>query len=207
MRVSTIGACLLLASLALAGCTTIPIPVGHTDAQLQEYLDAQNASYWSMSPFGAEEPPDVDVVRFTDQDDFNVVAHCMEDAGVDVEFGDDGSMSWSWTTDDEANNAALAQYTCQAQYPYYPPQQGYITGEQSKYLYEYYKRVLIPCLALEGYVVTEAPTKGEFALDSGWNPYWVFDRSGDNYSEQQALLDECPMSPFQVPESFDPVAD
>ena len=187
----------------LVGCS--PAPAGHTEAELQEYVDLQNMSQWAIEQERYTIPlerPDVAVERFINADEFLVVYECMADAGVPVEFGEDGGTSWT-IAEDAAGSTALAEYTCTAQYPFYPPQVRHFTDEQHAYLYDYYQDVLIPCLLMEGYEVSDAaPTRKEFddltTLDSFWNPYDFIDYPLD-YDELEALYATCPSIPFRAP--------
>jgi len=193
----------LLASAVLVGCSAAP--AGHTPAELQEYVDLQNMSQWAAQQEQytiPEKRPEVAVKRFINADEFRVVYECMADAGVPVEFGDDGGISWS-TGAGTQDEVELIRYTCNAQYPFYPPQIGHFTDEQHAYLYDYYQDVLIPCLLLEGYRVSDAaPTRAEFndlaTIDSFWSPYEFIDYPLD-YTEFEALYATCPSVPFRAP--------
>lgn len=198
-------ASLLLVGLtvALAACSTPP--AGHTDAELQEYVDLQNLSQWTaMFPSGSEPPPAVRVERFINRSESDVPWHCMADAGVPVTFGDGGAVSW--TTLPEGQDATnLVLYECQAKFPIYPPQDGFLTDEQREYLYDYYQSVLVPCLALEGYPITgAAPSRAAFTdvtrVDSFWTPYSFIEYPVSS-NDQADLLAKCPDSPFHAPVS------
>ena len=160
-------------------------------------------SHWAERTLGpSAERPEVPIERFLNADEFLAVYECMADAGVPVEFGEDGGVSWSWSSDDPID-AELARYTCQAQYPLYPPQAGSFTDEQHEYLYDYYQDVLVPCLLLQGYPVDgDVPTREEFndltSIHASWSPY-SFIESPSDWEELEALYATCPAIPFSAP--------
>lgn len=206
MRASTSGASLLLVSallvsLALVGCTTAP-PVGHTDAELQEYVDETMNGFGAVFPDGEVVMPEVEVERYVDVNDQTTIMDCFRDEGMVVTGDPQTGMSWSTANDAEQERYAIAQLTCLMRFPVYPPQQGFLTEEQHAYLYDYFQRVLIPCLELRGHKVPAAPTREQFgnraSADAIWNPYSFISFPPD-LQEAQELLSMCPSSPFRPP--------
>ena len=51
-----------------------------------------------------------------------------------------------------------------------------LTDDQLNYIYDYYKKTLVPCMIMNGFTPTTAPTRTEFlALAGQWSPYYSVD--------------------------------
>jgi hypothetical protein len=69
-----------------------------------------------------------------------------------------------------------------------------LNSAQAEYAYDYFQQTLIPCLALRGIEVRDAPTRETYFAEFGWwNPYWSIDPKLLNGSlADRDLLTACP---------------
>lgn len=120
---------------------------------------------------------------------------CMRAAGFSAEAKADGTVSYE---DDSGQGEAmrLAADECREEYPIDP---GAVadTPERRELFFNYLTVDLVECLADEGAVVEDVPTREAMysQMDEGrpWNPYQEL---GDLSAEQlEALMASCPPNP------------
>lgn len=181
-------------TLLLAGCVAPAEPPGPTDDEVRAYLVDRSAQWWhSISPDDA--PPTVPVVRAASSDEQgNLIADCLRINGFRYGFSPQA---------EEVNSPLMrAQWTCAEQFPATiddSVRAGVFGKAQLAYLYDYFRRRLIPCLTLDGYTVSALPDRATF-LDTSigrpsWNPYTQLRRAP---SDWRPLVARCPPPAFAI---------
>ncbi len=146
-----------------------------------------------------DDPPEVDIVRWTNpEDNAAVLVDCLSGHGFVAQLTESGFGSN--IPDDQWDAYHLAYYTCTAQYPARldidrPPSEVEVEAA-----YWHMKNQFLPCLAGEGYggistptrEVYEASLRGE-SVDPVFTELTSVHDIGD--SELLVLLDKCPMLP------------
>lgn len=185
--------CVAAAALLLAGCSAAPLvepPTGLSDEE--ELLYAQSfALEWSGIPSSGIES--VAVISYVPPAGWGTaVAGCMNAAGYPDYAATAAGMAYPLRETD-AETEAL--YVCIARYPVRSDFSAYANTAQLGYIYDYFRDSLVPCLALEGYIVPgEAPSREQFTaltVQPRWNPYNALPES-----PPQSVRDRCPASPF-----------
>lgn len=151
---------------------------------------------WEIADLEGERP-EVELIREVGDEDWSAVqTECLTEAGFPPFV--DGAEAVGWEVPAEQADAfALADYTCQAQYPrkmeYLQPYSVY----QLDLIYEWMNETTIPCLAAEGYDVPRVPSLESFrASYSPEGGFWTPDSEvpgGVPYSVQET----CPHVPPQ----------
>lgn len=152
---------------------------------------------WAES-FGVINPPDVEIVRFVPQSEWtNTMVSCLQREGYDATSSDGVSYDVEFGPGlGEAGN--LAQYECAAQYPVRPDQTGPLSDEQKEATFDYLTVDLVACLAGEGIVINDVPSKSTFmdGFDQSppWNPYSQIFSTAISREELEALESACPVN-------------
>lgn len=191
--------------LATVGCTSAPhtaetpsLEVGDLDQATLDYLKAEADAL--AAQFGIDDPPEVEPVRLIRLQEFAPTrVACLQDAGYDVGFTQDGEGITYPPISDPALQKSfnLAVYICELQYPVQMRYNAPLTAEGLKMLYAYRSGELVTCLEGLGYSVSsEVPSETVFVQSDGeWSPYQgLAVRSED----MKQLFAECPQTPDEV---------
>jgi hypothetical protein len=194
-------------ALVLAGCTAStlgpppPAPT-MTEAERIESYESGLDSSWETVTFSNPDAvrPDVEFVRFIDQDEWaQVIVDCLTAEGMDAKVSTDGQGGFeSSAPSGQASAMDMARYVCDAKYPIDPALHLPPTEAELAYLYDYFALVLTPCLKAEGYEVIEPPSRQVFLDTYGtkdmWSPYrWVSNDGGQD--EWERINRACPQGP------------
>lgn len=130
---------------------------------------------WEIAGLEGERP-EVDLIREVDDDEWLAVhVECMTDMGFPTTL--DGSEAVRWDIPAGQTDAfALAEYTCSAQYPRLMIYQQPYSTDQLTLMYDWMIEETIPCLAAEGYQVTDVVSLETFI--AGYSPqggFWTPD--------------------------------
>jgi hypothetical protein len=188
MRVRFGVAVAFAASLTLGACSTPPAP-GLDDDQIAR-ITSQRVSLSSSST-------QVNYTYVALIDWGGEVTVCMRDAG----FDNYNATAASFVRGGDAEVTPLEEATlnnCLTQVQVDPVDMNILSREQLNYIYSYFERRLVPCLAAHGITVTDLPTREKFLsmifIDdefgyAPWSPYEGFS------SSPQRIFDDCPPSP------------
>ena len=177
--------------LALAGCVVVP-PPGPTDAAVAEYNAVMLDKSWANTGLdgAVQRPAAGSGAPLPRLEWFDATFACMANSGI-------GGLSVGYTSADGYTlygnngptdfepNQQLAFYRCAAEHPVNPEAE-LLTDDQLNYIYDYYLQALVPCMVLNGFPPSTAPTRVEFfALAGQWSPYYSVDvgLSGIQYEE------------------------
>ena len=176
-------AAVALVALTLCGCVAEP-PPGMSEADLADFNEGVLDKTWQRTGLdGAEERPEAgEGDPLSEQDWYTAMGECMNDGGV-ASFGTSYSPATGFEYVDgsglqRANDAVqLLFYGCVARHPMIPGDNIVpLTDEQLDYIYDYYQRSLVPCMIMNGYTPSAAPTRVEFRAIAGqWSPYYSVD--------------------------------
>jgi hypothetical protein len=103
-------------------------------------------------------------------------AQCVSDAGY-AEYSIDrfGTLSIPGPSAAESQLERGVRHYCDFAHQFSEPGTALLSSREREYLYEYYRKWLVPCLALAGYRVSDQPTRSAFIsnwLTPGWwSPY------------------------------------
>jgi hypothetical protein len=179
VRTPRIVAVAALVVLAVSGCsaTTAP-PQALSDAELDDRVRAELDRQWAFTGLDGVVPrpePAVEIVG-TDGAASQGFWECMSAAGFES-WGFSGDAGLTLSLADGSAPAPspdqqLAFYSCNARFPMIDT----LTVDQLNFIYDYYQRWLIPCLADAGYPVGVAPSRREFTTETPqfgwrWRPY------------------------------------
>lgn len=193
------GVIAVVASVLLAGCATAPaMPEPMTQAEAQRQIDESNRFRWD-SMFPGDPMPEVAPVKYLEAGgSWTEVTDCLREAHLNgVTVGDDGSITRLLVNTPESDRAMkIAQFVCHLKYPVDvsdPGKAGYLTQEQTDWIWQYNQTRFLPCVQQLGYTVLiglgdDAP--------GFWYPY--FDISPRPTSDREWALIElhCPPSPI-----------
>ena len=159
----------------LAGCST-SIPAGPDTSELEAYTERTLEQAWS-GVHRAGPQPEVERVRYISNAEYApVMSLCMSEQGA---TGDSTAREVAW-------------YVCQAKYPVSPDEYRVLSDAQVVYLYRYYERWTIPCLALNGHRVDLITIDAFRELGGLWNPlYSSLEGTTVTDDEYAALNLEC----------------
>jgi hypothetical protein len=155
-------------ALALAGCTQVAEPPQPTDAELDAYILEQQDRQWYEYGSPQFVRPEVQS-QLVEPNKYNDPDESCGAGVVSIIDIDGGIVSVTAVPSSET-----AQYECHVAQISYPSSVEYYTSDQLGFLYDYYRDVLVPCLQMQGLVVTYAPTREEFSSAPGlvpWDPY------------------------------------
>jgi len=180
MRTPTIPL-LLAAALSLTGCVSVrEVPAPISDADLQSYLEDRVDAAWLNSGLdGIVERPEADpstyVENYRSPDSNRVMSECLADAGIEawgMSEGNGGPVFTTGTGGVPANAELLTLYSC---YAASPSDFGRLILSEAEfdYLYDYYRDWVMPCLRLNGYEISEVPTRAAYTTEmQWWIPYY-----------------------------------
>jgi hypothetical protein len=103
-------------------------------------------------------------------------AKCVGDAGY-AEYSIDrfGTLSISGPPAAESQIERGVRHYCDFPHQFSEPSTALLSSKEREYLYEYYRKWLVPCLAVAGYQVSDLPTRSAFISDwltpGWWSPY------------------------------------
>ena len=165
--------------ILLAGCVAqIPEPQRPSDAdartQVQTMLDATRLRYEI-----AGAPLEAAAIRPKSYERWDAeMRSCLIDAGVDdvgaIVWSGDGFELYLNSGSDPDYDESVAMYRCVADDPPDGREFGALySDEQRDYLWNYYKRWVVPCIIGEQYELQLVPTRNEFLASSSylWSPY------------------------------------
>ncbi len=192
-------ASIVLILLLLAGCSAQPPTPTADDFDLivQQRLD----SVWLQSGLDATLRPAVTAGEpLTQLDAASSFAGCMVDRGWPDYFVEKNGFGYRAIQLAVTDAEKLDWYECFAAYPV---DSQYTLRSQAQFdlVYDYYQDTLIPCLAENGFAVTDAPTREEFVttwvgwtdplFPFVWNPYHEF----PTITPPSAVAEICPPTP------------
>ena len=185
----------LAAVLVLTGCVAVP-PPGPSDDEIaatqQHFLDKT----WASTGLGGDQP----VVEAAPPVASDVWAEtlftCVRQLGFQpegvqysLESGAELLSGNSEPVDDPDLQRAF--YQCVAANPRIPDERERpLSEEQLDFIYDYYQSWLVPCMIMNGFTPSAAPTRVEFhALAGQWNPYYAVDvgLGGVEYEELERI--------------------
>jgi hypothetical protein len=194
-RASGIVAAAASGLLVIAGCTATPLPEGPSDAEIEKRVATELDWQWGLTGLeGVVARPVVELKGPPSQYSIGF-GECMSDAGFSGWGYDDSGLVLD--DGDPTDEQRLAFYVCNAEYPSVDP----LSTAQLEYVYDYYERWLIPCLALHGYEQHDpVPTRESFVGDPvqdgfRWSPYssiYFTPATESAYVELQAECDPAP---------------
>jgi hypothetical protein len=191
----------LLLIVGLAGCAARPAPPPKLSAsEARTALRIELDDDWAEDTAGLHGlvRPVPKFNRFLAVDDAgDTLASCMTALGtppITVIPDLEGAQKKEFDT-----RYALARYTCQAEYPANPVQLGYLTAAQSRYLDNYWRNSLVPCLRGQGVTPLPPPRITKFSSgyqqqDVGWDPYESI-RTVAQGARLAFVQAKCPRSP------------
>lgn len=202
-RIVSLVASGLVVLLALTACSSEIRPPTFdkaSDAKLaaQASADAQRALDTLLAQFPDAEVPIVEKVRFVELDEWTAAtASCLNDEGFDAEAVDNSLSSTAPAGQEEP--FAVATYVCALKYPINPRSNIPLNEDQIRYLYEYYTRVMTPCVEKEGFQVPEPPTQQSYieryGQEGSWNPYELVAEAVSSEEDWQRINRLCPQVP------------
>ena len=176
-------AAVALVALSLSGCVAEP-PPGPSDEDVAAFNQRLLDETWANTGLeGRAERPEVSQGAALDEDEWSTsMAACMADGGI-PSFGTSYSAEAGFEfvaangSQDVTDAVQLQFYDCIARHPMIPG--GFyevLTDDQLNYIYDYYKKTLVPCMIMNGFTPTTAPTRVEFLAIAGqWSPYYSVD--------------------------------
>lgn len=107
---------------------------------------------------GISDPPPVEVVREIAPDEYDaVLGECMETAGFPAESGHEPGLAFNFP-DDQTDQANLALYVCQREYPVAERYEAGLSEEGAQAMYQHLVESYVPCVSAKGYDVAEPPS-------------------------------------------------
>jgi len=162
----------LVASVCLlTGCSATTLPAGPDTAELEAFTARELDQAWRMLE-RSDARPAVERVRYISNDEYGAVMEdCFDDGPAD------GQLAW---------------FICQSKFPVTPDEYRVLSPQQMRYLYDYYARWSIPCLAERGFVV-ELPEYNTFVDRDGLYNLLYGDQSAPavDEAEYRSLADAC----------------
>jgi hypothetical protein len=179
--------------LLLAGCAPAPqLPAPMTQAEAQQRIDDGNRARWE-SMFPGEPMPQVQPAGYLEPGaSWTEITDCLRGA-----TSTDGTLS-SMALDTPARERAImvARFVCQLKYPLDvsdPAKAGFLTEEQTQWIWQYNQTRFLPCVHQLGYAVRLGTADDLTGFDSP-----ILDFSPKPASEREWALIElhCPPSPI-----------
>lgn len=202
-RIVSLVAGSVVVFLALTACSSEIRPPSFdttSDAKLeaQSRADSQRALDTLLAQFPEADVPTVERVRFVELDEWAVVtASCLTDEGFYAEATSNGLSSSA--DPGQEQELAVATYVCALKYPTNPRTNIPLNDDQKRFLYEYYTRVLTPCVEAEGFQVPPPPTQQSYIETYGnegsWNPYALVAEATGGEEEWLRINALCPQVP------------
>lgn len=196
---------LAVCALLLAGCSTVAAPPpGMTDAQLDDYYELQSDVMWRNTRLSDDlRPPDAPAQVVTLEQRSELIADCMNTAGFDNYVNRRGVLVVSTEAQSEEDTQVerLAFYSCRSGLRVQELEESLLNPAQIDYLYNYYEQALVPCLAVNGIDVDDAPSRTQFIeQNAGWNPYHSVTEESWPRLADGVILTECSPGPPGMPE-------
>ena len=176
-------AAVALVALTLSGCVAAP-PPGPSGDELAAFNQHLLDETWANTGLeGVAERPEVSPGAALEESEWSAsMAGCMAAGGI-PSFGTNYSSDIGFVFvpvggSPEASTAVqLLFYDCVARHPMIPGGTfEVLSDEQLDYIYDYYKKTLVPCMIMNGFRPTTAPTRVEFLAIAGqWSPYYSVD--------------------------------
>lgn len=192
--------------LLLAGCATAPpMPAPMTQAEAEELVDASNLMRWNQM-FPGELMPQIEPVKTLEAGaSWTEITDCLRATNIEgVTFNSDGSSNRTVASTPEREHAVnVAQFVCQLKYPVDlsdPAKLGFFTDDELKWIWNYNRTRLIPCLQQLGFSIPSSFLDEYVDGSSAYSvPY--FDMTPVPASEEEwARIDlRCPPSPIAMP--------
>ena len=206
------AACAVLVAGALAGCTPPPPRVaGPSQDQVDQYTEQQLASVWGSITVPHDlDRPTVAPVRTISNDEYDeVVDECLRS------FSDRGyrnlpgyrRISQEPQSERVAMLEGVSWYVCMAMYPFDAASSGLLSRAQLDYLYDYYRRWVVPCLVLSGHDPGSIPVRETFVANGMAGNFWspldtLWSDAGFNEDEYESLNARCDTYPdYLYPDS------
>lgn len=185
--------------VAVAGCTSHTPPPSYTDDERNAFFEERLDAAWANTDLeGVVGRPDLAAGigdRFA-ADNWQSLSECMFETGLTGwGFGESngGPIFMGNGNDPLPPDLQLAAYICFAENPVTDNYRNILlTDDQKQYLYDYYKRWVVPCLASHRYEFHPdfVPTERHFLENVGdWNPYYAIS-SGPGYSSEEGLSND-----------------
>lgn len=192
---------ILLVTLALSGCVTSAPEPGLSEAESAEIRTQLSDSLWESTGLPTDRrPPDPASTAVSIDEWAATIVACMRDAGyTNYAVASGGGYTSEGNPDD---GELIAGFVCRLSVTIDYGDSAYLNHAQRDYLYDYYQRNLVPCLANHGISVSEAPTRAEFQeLLGAWNPYYAVPNAqqGRMFSDEE-LKAECSFYPPDMPD-------
>jgi len=161
----------------LAGCTP-PRPdiPGPTANAIERFTERQLVSMWGTItvPYDLRRPK-IEPVRMIRDDEYGRV---MDDCLRGFSTHDYRNLYGYRLIAQEPEGIrdeileGVAWYVCMAQYPVDPSGSGLLSKRQLDYLYDYYRRWVVPCLILNGYDPGPVPLRKTFVSNGLAGNFW-----------------------------------
>lgn len=170
---------LAAASVAvLCGCTgAIDVPQGLPAEQLESMTRATVDATWEATGLSTRPAAEVGETE-SGATFFDAMRDCMFASGVNLDgmsVDANGGYTPMLVNHDEPGPAdRIAFYQCFAQHPIDPVSgTGIATREQLEYVFDYWTRWLMPCIAMHGYSVANTPERQVFVRQGSytWSAY------------------------------------
>ncbi len=124
------------------------------------------------------------------------VVRCLREAGIVASV--EGGVPVYGSAGQSPLEVAVRFYACEAGNPFESEVASYLSARQSSALYEYYLRVVRPCLLAAGAPSPASPDRSaaaSLAGLAGWNPYQVIWNSRMSNAATAYLERRCPPTP------------
>jgi hypothetical protein len=167
-----------LTVLVLSACAAQPRPAPLTPEEVAAFEQQVDDDMWANTGLDESERPTLPRGPYVSSEESNRAVNACA-AEMDV----------------AGQSAEFRFYVCYQATPMSPATLGYFSGEERLALYDYFQKMLIPCLELHGVHVQSAPPRwhtGEGPDRLAWHPVWSLEIAGEQY---QGLDDDCPPMP------------
>lgn len=171
----------LVGVLALAGCVAAP-PPGASESEISALQERSLEQTWERTGLDGD-PPAVEPGPAVASDAWGqTVYDCVLQQGFVLrgfEWSPDHGASLGADSGNDVDDPGLqrAFYECIAANPRAIDEHTIaLTDAQLDYIYDYYLKSLVPCMVLNGFTPSTAPTREEFlAIRGQWSPYYSVD--------------------------------
>ena len=183
---------------ALAGCTPPPPDIpGPSQQRIDQFTEQQLRSAWEniTVPYDLKRPK-VDAVRTITNDEYGeVIDDCLRgysDQDYRNLYGY-RRISQEPESEREGMLQGISWYVCLAQYPFDPAGSGLLSRAQLDYLYDYYRRWVVPCMVTNGHSPGAIPLRRTFVANglagNVWSPLDQMWGSGQFTEDDFDVLD------------------
>lgn len=174
-------AVVIVAVIGLCGCVAVP-PPGPSESEMAAVRQHSLEQTWARTGLPGS-PPAVEAGPVLARDVWGqAVYDCVAQQGFELqgfEWSSDSGAALvngsGGTVDDSEMQRAF--YECIAANPQvFDERDMVLTDAQLDYIYDYYLKSLVPCMVINGFTPSTAPTRQEFlALAGQWSPYYSVD--------------------------------